>query len=220
MLNGQTEVRWGRLTIIGLAALAVYFLGQYVADMVMHRFDLVMHVRSEPTFHRLIMTASGIYMALMAIPFMPAVEVGLGMIAVFGAKICFLIYVCTVLALIPPYIVGRLIPAKYCAKAFGFFGLTKAQHLMEKIAPLPPDGRLSYLLDNVPTRIGPFLLRHRFLALAVLINIPGNMVIGGGGGIALLAGMTGIYPLSAYLLTIALAVAPLPILVTLASLEF
>jgi hypothetical protein len=217
MLNDWTEIRWGRLAIISLAALAVYLLGQYVADMVMQRFDLVMHVRSEPTFHRLIMTASGIYMALMAIPFMPAVEVGLSMIAFFGAKICFLIYVCTVLALIPPYIVGRLIPAKYCAKAFGFLGLTKAQRLMEKIAPLSTDRRLSYLLDNVPPRIGPFLLRHRFLALAIVLNIPGNMVIGGGGGIALLAGMTGIYPLSAYLLTVALAVAPLPLFVTLVS---
>jgi len=220
MLNGSTQVRWGRLTIIGLAALAMYLLGQYIADMVMQRFDLVMNVRSEPTFHRLIMTVSGIYMALMAIPFMPAVEVGLSMIAFFGAKICFLIYVLTILALIPPYFVGRLVPAKYCAKAFEFFGLTKAQHLMERVAPLSTDRRLSYLLDKVPTRIGPFLLRHRFLALAVVLNIPGNMVIGGGGGIAMLAGMSGIYPLSAYLLTIAIAVAPLPLFVTLASFAF
>lgn len=206
------------MAFIGAALLAVYFVGQFVADMVVQRFDLVMHVRSEPTFHRLIMTASAIYIALMAIPFMPGAEVGISMIFLFGAKICFLVYVSTVLALIPPYVFGRLIPARHCARAFEFVGLTKAQRLVEHIAPLSADQRLAHLLENAPTRFGPFLIRHRFLALAVAINLPGNIIIGGGGGIAMLAGMTGLYALPTYLLTIALAVAPLPLIISLTKL--
>lgn len=206
------------MAAIGAAFVAVYFVGQYVADMVVQQFSLVMHVRSEPTFHRLIMTVSGIYIALTAIPFMPGAEVGISMILVFGSKICFLVYVSTVAALIPPYLVGRIIPARYCARAFNFVGLTKARDLIDQIAPMSADQRLAFLLENTPNRLGPFLLRHRFLALAAALNLPGNILIGGGGGIAMLAGMTGLYSLPAYLFIVALAVAPVPLIITLTEL--
>lgn len=218
MPKRKTTLRWGRIGLVCVAFLALYLVGQFVADTVVRQFDLVMHVRSEPTFHRLIMTASGIYIVLTAIPFMPGAEVGISLILLFGSKICLLVYASTVLALIPPYVAGRLIPAEYCARAFEFVGLTKARHLMEHIAPLSTERRLAYLLDNAPTRFGPFLIRHRFVALAVALNLPGNTIIGGGGGIAMLAGTTGLYSAPSYLLTIAVAVAPVPLVITLTEL--
>jgi hypothetical protein len=214
----NAKLRWGRLALVCAGFVVVYLLGRFMADMVVHQFDMVLHVRSEPTFHRLLMTASGFYMALMAIPFMPGAEVGLSMILMFGAKICLLVYLSTVLALFPPYVAGRLIPAKYCARAFAFVGLTRAKQLIEHIAPLSADERLAFLIGKAPTRAGPFLVRHRYLALAVLINLPGNIVIGGGGGIAMLAGMTGVYSLPGYLLTVAVAVAPIPLIISLTEL--
>jgi hypothetical protein len=206
------------MALVCAAFLAVYFIGQVLVEIVVQRFDLVMHVRSEPMFHRLIMTASSIYIALLAIPFMPGAEVGISLILVLGAKISLLVYVCTVVALVPPYIVGRIIPARYCARAFEFLGLTRAQRLIEQVAPLSAEQRLAFLLDNAPTRFGPFLVRHRFLTLAVLLNLPGNIIIGGGGGIALIAGMTRLYSPPTYLTTIAIAVAPVPVIVTLTEL--
>jgi hypothetical protein len=59
------------MLLICAGFLGIYLVGQYIAEMVVERFDVVMHVRSEPMFHRLIMTASAIYTALLAIPFMP-----------------------------------------------------------------------------------------------------------------------------------------------------
>jgi hypothetical protein len=56
------------------------------------------------------------------------------------------------------------------------------------------------------------------LTLAVLLNLPGNIIIGGGGGIALIAGMTRLYSPPTYLTTIAIAVAPVPVIVTLTEL--
>jgi hypothetical protein len=206
------------MALICAALLAVYLVGQVLVERVVQQFDLVMHVRSEPMFHRLIMTASGIYIALLAMPFMPGAEIGISLILVLGAKICLLVYVCTVVALVPPYIAGRLIPPRYCARAFEFLGLNRAQRLIERVAPLSAEQRLAFLLDNAPTRFGPFLVRHRFLTLAVLLNLPGNIIIGGGGGIALIAGMTGLYSLPAYLTTIAVAVAPIPLIITLTEL--
>jgi hypothetical protein len=213
VLTRKSELRWGRIVSVCTALLAVYLVGQFVADVILQRFDLVMHVRSEPTFHRLIMTASSFYVALMAIPFMPGAEIGISMILLFGSKICLLVYVFTVLALIPPYIIGRLIPARYCAKAFGFVGLKAAQRLTEQLAPLSSEQRLAYLMERAPTRFGTFFVRHRFLALAVLLNLPGNIVIGGGGGIAMIAGMTRLYSLPTFLLTVSIAVAPVPLII-------
>ena len=56
------------------------------------------------------------------------------------------------------------------------------------------------------------------LVLAVLFNLPGNALIGGGGGIAMMAGMSRLYSFPAYLLLIAVAILPGPILVMLSKL--
>ena len=47
-------------------------------------------------------------------------------------------------------------------------------------------------MESAPTRLLPFLLRYRYVALALAFNLPGNAVLGGGGGIAMMAGLSGI----------------------------
>jgi hypothetical protein len=59
----------------------------------------------------------------------------------------------------------------------------------------------------------PFLLRHRYLALAIALNLPGNFLLGGGGGIALLAGVSRLYAVPGFLATVTCAVAPVPLAV-------
>lgn len=164
--------------------------------------------------HRLILAVIICYIILLAIPFMPGVEVGLSLIAFLGPKIIFLVYVSTIFALVVAYAAGRFIPVRHCASAFGFVGLTRAQELMNRLAPLTAEQRLAYLTENATKGVLPFLLRHRFIALAAAINLPGNVLIGGGGGIAMLAGMSGIFPFPMYLLTIALAVGPVPLVIS------
>jgi hypothetical protein len=75
------------------------------------------------------------------------------------------------------------------------------------------EDRLTFLASKAPNRYVPFLLRHRYLALAVLVNLPGNIVIGGGGGIALVAGASRLYSLPRFVATIAIAVSPVPLAV-------
>jgi len=43
------------------------------------------------------------------------------------------------------------------------------------------------------------------------VNLPGNILIGGGGGISLIAGASRLFSLPGFLTTIALAVSPLPL---------
>ena len=49
--------------------------------------------------------------------------------------------------------------------------------------------------------------------------MPGSGLIGGGGGICLLAGLTGVFAPRATFLTLALAVAPVPLLVWMTGME-
>lgn len=206
---------WGRIGLVILALVCVYLAGRLVADMIIERFGFHLSVVTEPMLHRLIMTATSIYIVLMAMPFMPGIEIGITMIVFFGPSICFLIYISTVLALTMSYLAGRLIPTRFWAGAFGFLGLARAQGLINRIAPLSNEERFSLLLENAPPGIVPFLLRHRFIALAIVINLPGNILVGGGGGIGLLAGATGLFPAWKFLLTVALAVSPVPLIVSL-----
>jgi len=46
--------------------------------------------------------------------------------------------------------------------------------------------------------------------LILTLNIPGNSLVGGGGGIAFIAGLSGLFSYPAYLATILIAVAPVP----------
>jgi hypothetical protein len=73
------------------------------------------------------------------------------------------------------------------------------------------DERARFIAENAPARWVPFLLRHRYIALALLINTPGNVVLGGGGGIAFAAGASRLFSTGGFLVTIVLAVAPVPL---------
>ncbi|HZD41947.1 MAG TPA: hypothetical protein VE131_14585, partial [Terriglobales bacterium] len=105
-------IRWFRIAIFILGIVAVYLLGRWVSHMLIASFSLNVTARNEPLLHRTIMTATAVYIIFMAIPFMPAVEIGLSMLVIFGGKISFLIYVSTVVALILAYSIGRLLPAE------------------------------------------------------------------------------------------------------------
>lgn len=63
---------------------------------------------------------------------------------------------------------------------------------------------------NGSNTIWRLFLRFCFVALAVLLNIPGNSFLGGG-GTALAAGMSGLFPFPKFHFTILIAVAPLPL---------
>ena len=207
------DIRWVRTVLFIGAVIALYVLGRWIADLFVEQFSLHLRNRNEPMLHRAIMTATVIYVVLMATPFMPAVEIGFSMLMIFGPKIAFLVYVSTVVALTLAYLIGRFLPIAHVAKVFRLLGLTRAERFLERLASLSAKERAEALARGSPSRLLPLAIRHRFLTLAVLLNLPGNAVIGGGGGIAMLAGMTRLFPLPTFLLTVAIAVAPVPVIV-------
>ncbi len=166
---------------------------------------------NEQQVHKAIMAGTVAYVALLAVPFVPAAEIGMAMLTAFGATIAPLVYVATVLALCLSYTLGRIVPMTALARFLTSVRLHRAADLVVRAAPLSRDERVAMLLDGAPPGIMALALRQRYVALALALNTPGNALIGGGGGIALVAGMSGLFAPFPTVLTITIAVSPVPL---------
>lgn len=208
----EPRIHWLRvLGVLVFYAFLVY-VGQMASEWALDRLEMDLSPAKQAIIHQMVLTAVGLYILLLALPFVPGVEIGLGLMVMLGPEICFLVYLSTVIALLFSFGTGRLVPTRTIVAAFEWVGLTRARDLVTRIAPLPADDRLALLLSHVPVRFLSFFLRHRYLALALILNLPGNAFIGGGGGIALAAGISRLFGPTAFLATVVLAVAPFPLI--------
>lgn len=140
--------------------------------------------------------AGMVYAVLLCVPFLPAAEVGLLLMLLVGPRSAPLVYGFTLTGLTMAFAIGRWLPA------------TCWQRLLQ--APLL--GKLE------PSRLPlPAWLQNDrwvpYLATALLLNLPGNSGLGGGGGISLLGGWSRRLSFAGFLGTIAVATAPVPLLV-------
>jgi len=149
---------------------------------------------------------------LLGLPFVPSVEMGLMMMAVFGREGAIAAWLATIAGLSLAHAAGRYMPADRVHDWLDRHGLLPADSD-------PGESPMVGLLERLRLskrngyRIATFLLRHRYLLFAALINMPGNSVLGGGGGIALIGGFTRLYRWPPFLLTVAVASLPIPVLV-------
>ncbi|GGC14952.1 hypothetical protein GCM10011363_34310 [Marivita lacus] len=207
-----------RVTPEGIAVRAaglvmIVVLASWAAHLLKDALDLTMMPNNEKQVHRLLMIGAVAYIGLLALPFVPGAEIGIAMLTAFGAAIAPLVYAATVAAMMLAFLLGRLLPATTLAWLLSLMRLRKASDLVSRAALLPPKDRLSLLLDRAPPRTVGLALRHRYVALAILVNTPGNALIGGGGGIMMMAGMSGIFTPIQTFIAIAVAVSPVPIAV-------
>jgi hypothetical protein len=143
-------------------------------------------------------------------------ELSLALFAVFGGAAAIPIYLATIFALTLSFLAGRLVPLGSLARMFAFLGLSRARDLVLRLAPMTQRQRAEMLIEALPSRVLPGVLRYRDLVLIAALNLPGNALIGGGGGIAMLAGMSGLYPLPRFLAVLSVAVLPVPLAMLLA----
>jgi len=192
------------------AVLALIALNQG-AHMLASMLDF--HPGDAPAMRRAILAGAGLYALLLAVPFVPGVEIGLAMFAMLGPKIAPLVYAATLAGLGLAYGVGRMAPERCLSRLAGDLGAARTAALLARFEALDEPARLALLSERAPTRVGAFLARRRHLTLALALNLPGNFLIGGGGGIALLAGLSRLYSPLGFGVTVALAVAPVPLAV-------
>ncbi|MCW5634648.1 MAG: hypothetical protein KIT17_15040 [Rubrivivax sp.] len=130
-----------------------------------------------------------LYTLLMALPFVPGIELGLALMLLLGTEGVVAVYLATQLALLLSFLAGC------CLRASGSRCLAALQARAR--------ARLPAVLHRV--------IAHRHLSLALALNLPGNAALGGAGGIGLIAGASGHFVLWRYGLTVALATTPLPL---------
>ena len=117
----------------------------------------------------------------------------------FGVKGIILVYITTVISLSASYFIGK----------------TFSRH--KKISALEcrlSDVRRKGLILNsngLFYRVLKHMNKRPYLAIGVLFNMPGNTVLGGGGGIAILAGASGRLRFKNYLLVVIMATSLLPL---------
>ena len=164
---------------------------------------------------RAVLISVVLYIGLMALPFVPGIEIGIALMVMLGPKGVLVTYVCTVIALTISFGLGRLFPTHLLVSLLQWLNLRRAAALLERFDATPPEKRLQFFVEKTPTRTVPALLKHRYLLLAVLLNVPGNALVGGGGGIGMMAGISRLYFFSNYVLLVSIAILPAPILILL-----
>ena len=151
------------------------------------------------------------YALLIAVPFVPGVEIGLSLLLLQGPPIALPVYLASVSGLLLAFFVGRLVPPAWTCRVLMDLRLRSAAALVGQVSNLPPEARLDLLAGRLPQRLGPHLILWRYPVLALLINLPGTTIIGGGGGINMIAGISRLFVPIATVVTVFLAVLPVPL---------
>jgi len=200
-----------RAILIGLAVWGIHLLLGVAMDLV----DQLPPTAQGMARLGVIVVTLAIYAVLIAVPFVPGIEIGVSLMILRGAEIAPAVYVATVLGLMLAYLTGRYLPTATLNRLFLDLRLLRASQLLSQIAPLSQCQRLALLRARLPGRPGDMAVTWRHLTIAVLLNLPGNAVIGGGGGICLIAGLSHLFSARAMALTLAVGVAPVPLAVWL-----
>lgn len=137
-----------------------------------------------------------LYALLLAIPFVPGLEIGIIIMLLFGVQGVFAAYIATVSGLTLSFLIGLKLSRTL-----------KSRTLIERWFSWK---KIDLILGKSWANK---VLKYRYLLLGLLLNLPGNTLLGGGGGISLLSGLSGHYKVRGFILTVVIAVSPLPILI-------
>jgi uncharacterized membrane protein YdjX (TVP38/TMEM64 family) len=151
--------------------IAVIVAGNLLTRGIVDGLDMGIRPNTEPLLHQIIMTSMAAYIVLMAIPFVPGVEIGLALMVILGPKIVPLVYGCTLISLCLAFLAGRLLPEMSITRFLREVRLVRAASFLESFHGLDAGQRLDRLTGKSPRRWMPWLLKHRYLALMLAINL-------------------------------------------------
>jgi len=175
---------------------AMIVIGHHMAFILEMSSQQVLDVLNLDQSLSSLVLVSLIYAVALLIPFLPGLEIGLMIMILFGLPGVIASYLATVVGLSLGFLVGRLIANSRAGNA----ALARIE------AHETWGARIKMLREN---RTG----RWRYVVLAGSVNMPGNSVVGGGGGIAMICGFSGAFHFAPYVLTLAIATSPVSILV-------
>jgi len=133
-----------RIVLLVLLIVAANFVAAWLASLL--KFEV--RPSNEDLVHRAIMTAAIVYAVVMAIPFVPGVEIGLSLVGMLGPPIVFLVYVSTVAGLSLSFVIGRIISLRRLINLFETFQLKRASGLVGVLEPMSSEERLAFLVSE------------------------------------------------------------------------
>ncbi len=213
--NHTGKRRWMRILVLLLIYGALLAGGHWGSEWLIGLVGVDLSPEAESHARRVVMAGIALYTVLMAIPFVPGMEISLALLAAFGHQVAVFIYAATVTALAISYLIGRLVSMRLIELLLEFIGQHRAKALVSSLETMSAQQRLETLIAHAPRRVMPTLLKHRYIAIAMALNLPGNAIVGGGGGIGVVAGISGLFTFPRYLAVVSLAALPVPLAVML-----
>ena len=154
-----------------------------------------------------LVTGGLIYILLLSLPFVPGVELGVLLMCAFGKEGIVFVYFATIVGLSLAFLMGHMVPKKWVESLLKKLGFSQTRDKQSD--------EIVSMLDNFLRHkkwLRTLILNYRYLVIGVLFNMPGIYLIGGGGGISLVCGISRNISFKWFLLTVVLAVSPVPLL--------
>ncbi len=207
------RVRYRRIALlaIALALIALNFGGGWLAA----QLNIQVWPRHNDMIELTVLAIVIAYVLTMMLPFVPGIEIGLAIMLLLGQGGIVLVYLSTQIALALSFLIGRFVPKNSMHSLLRSLHLERASELLEELDHTAPYLGAQRIAGRSPPRWFATLLRNRYLALAVILNLPGNAVLGGAGGIGAIAGMSRLFRFPRYMLVVALATTPVPVFLLL-----
>ncbi len=194
-----------------IAAVVFAFLyGKLALDNAVGRLQSIDPASS---MNPLLIMALIMYALLLAIPFMPGIEVGIALLLLKGAAIAPYVYGATVAGLMLAFVIGRSVPLEQLTAGFRRVRWHRVAELLQAMQDTPPADRLNAYRTLLPRWLSWIAVDYRYVSLGLLLNVPGTFALGGGGGIMIAAGFSRLFHTGLVLLTLMIATLPVPLAV-------
>lgn len=188
-----------KVCVVVVALSALILAGRLLATWIgLPQFD--QHTEAAMHFALLV------FILAAATPFVPGAEIGLVLLMILGRDAALEVYFAMLVALLLAFTAGRLVPARFVARLCN--RAESRWRLFQKRS-----SRFRRWTSLAITRHAfDFVTANRHVTLGAVLNMPGNSILGGGGGIAMLAGASRKYSYLGFAATIAIAALPIPLM--------
>ena len=214
--NHDTFVsRFWRITRRLIVVVALVYLVKLGLDQMSAKIALYESDAAARAMVGLFVTVMIAYALLLAIPFVPGVEIGIAVLVLQGPSAAPIVYVATAAGMFLAFAIGQYAPYSRLIRFCNDLGLVRVADLLARIEQTPRHQRLHQMQDRLPRWLAPVFCNYRYVTLGLAINLPGNIALGGGGGIMMAGGLSRLFQTRFALLTILIATLPVPLSVWL-----
>ena len=207
IVRSRLWIMLGRGIVFTIIAMAILLAISEYTGLTQVRGDLLAYAVEHDVLAVLLFG----YAILLAMPFVPGVTLGFAIMMVFGPQTAPVVWLASVCGLTFAFSLGRIAPRRWVAPLLVRVGLTEKLRYFRTSREYTEQERLAGIFGEHP--FVRRLIGWRYLMVSVLTVLPGNVLIGGAGGISLLAGLSRAFHPLKFIAAVGLPMAPLPLAV-------